>query len=754
MLKDRPTDKLAVILHADVAGSTRLVQLNEHLAHERIQDSFNRFAGVIKSYGGTVLEIRGDALLAVFESVSVAVTATLVFQSDQDRYLSQLDDEVKPAIRSGIAMGEVVIGDNTVTGGGVVLSQRVEQLARPGGICITAAVEEALPARMPFEIESIGGQALKGFEAPVHVYRVRLKTGAEIPPPRRQQRAKLPLSSAKAKVASILVLAALVFSFTIFLLQPGFVPDIPLPDKPSIAVLPFTNMSADREQEYFVDGMTNDLITDFSKIPDLFVIAHNTMRLYKGQTVDAHEVAQELGVHYVVEGSVQRAGRQVRVNAMLIDAASGEQVWAERYDGTLDDVFAMRDEITQNIVTSLSLRLVGRDASQTDSPEAYDAYLRGMAHYRLNTPEDFARAIPYLENALTLDPDFGSAHATLAAIYSGIYRSGWAPGTGVAYDDAYNRLNYHLGEARKKPTTLAYSTAARQLEFFGRYDEAMAEALKAIELDANDPNGYDAVSTLLVHLGNPDEGLSYIQKAMRLDPQSDYLYQLGTIQFHLERYDEAAETFLRASKRNPRYEWNYLMLAATYGQLGLESEAEAPLAVFNDLVHDPRDKQLPFTLADLVDITRNETGLERLRTGLRRVGVPEGPTGTPANLKFVELVKVSNGNFDVTGAIRIDAVEAKTLQESGALFFDSRGRDAYAAGHIPGAKHLFFHQVWDELEELAARDTEIVFYCEDPGCHLAAHSSAQALTLGFGRVYYFAGGFEEWKQSGFPVESS
>jgi tetratricopeptide (TPR) repeat protein/rhodanese-related sulfurtransferase len=419
----------------------------------------------------------------------------------------------------------------------------------------------------------------------------------------------------------------------------------------------------------------------------------------------------------------------------------------------------MRDKITRKIVTALSITLIGQgqgsqDQGETNSPEAYDAFLRGWSHYRLSTPDDIVKAIPYLENAIELDPEFSRAHAALAATYWSVWTNGWADRTGVSYDDALKKTNRHLKEAMKNPTPLAHRISSSQHTVFQRPDEAMTEAERAIALDPNDPNGYEAMSRLLVRLDRAAEGLNFIEKAMRLDPQSDYLYRLGYAQFHLERYDEAAATFLRATKRNPDDEWSYFFLAAAYGHLGREQEAKPAIATFNNLYHDPTDKQLPFTLADLDTWTnKNEAVMGRLREGLRKVGVPAGTTAKP-DINYRDLVTMSAGTFDVEGAIEIDATEAKTLHDRGTAFIDSRGSGHYGRGHIPGATNLYFHQVWDGLSEVVGLDDEVVFYCGGPDCHLAANSSAQALALGYTKVYYFAGGFPAWEATGYPVEGS
>jgi adenylate cyclase len=668
----------------------------------------------------------------------------------------------------GIAMGEVVIADNTVTGSGVVLAQRIEQLADPGGVCITAALHEAIPKRMPFDLENLGEQALKGFDDPVRVYRVKLSAGQSVPAPQQDSHPEATPMTPKLILAIIVIALVIAGGAAYFKTQtPQEEPlsvermAFPLPDKPSIAVLPFDNLSDDAQQEYFADGMTEDLITDISKVNGLFVIARNSVFTYKGKSVKIRQVAEELGVRYVLEGSVQRAGNQVRINAQLIDATTGGHIWAERYDGLLDDVFTMRDRITLSIVKALSVTLIDRDPggnrTDTNSLEAYDAFLRGWAHYQLETPDDFVKAISYFENAIQLDPDYGRAHAVLAAIYSNIYRDGWAEGTGISYDDALKKLNEHLQEAMKNPTPLAHRIAAWQHARNKRWDEALAEADRAIVLDPNDPNGYVAMGRLLVNSGRAAEGLDLIKKAMRLDPQSGYLWIFGWAQFHLERYEEATTTFLRATRRNPEDQWPYFLLAAAYGHLGLEQKAISAVTTFNDMNMklDPLYKDRPYSLAEVRNWPfKDEASLERLIEGLRKAGVPEGVTGRPANLEFTDLITVSAGTFSVEGAIEIDSVQAKSLHDNGVTFIDSRGKDLYGRGHIPAATNLYFHQVWDNLSQIVDLNDEVVFYCGDPSCHLAAHSSAQALILGYSKVYYFAGGFSAWENAGYPVEGS
>ena len=322
MTTDRSTTQLAAIVHADVMGSTALVQHNETITHERIRDAFRRFSETIRAYGGTPHEVRGDALLATFPRASDAVSASLSFQTGNTHHNETLEDDIRPEVRIGISLGEVVIADGTLTGPDVVMAQRIEQLAEPGGICIQGTAYETIPRRLVFEYSNLGEQQLKGFDEPVRVYGVKPKLGAEIPRPDPQQRGKR-FPGRRALIAAIAVTLIIVGGLTAWIKpwQPEVERADPanmayaLPDKPSVAVLPFDNLSDDKEEAYFSDGVTEDIITDLSKISGLFVIARNSTFAYKDQPVKVRQVAQELGVRYVLQGSVRRVEEKVRITA-------------------------------------------------------------------------------------------------------------------------------------------------------------------------------------------------------------------------------------------------------------------------------------------------------------------------------------------------------------------------------------------------------------------------------------------------------
>ena len=598
MEKDRLSGKLAVILHADVAGSTALVQQDKRLAHERIKDTFQRFSTTIEKYQGHVVELRGDALLAEFERASDAVSAALSFQSDNAYHNSRLKDDLRPTVRVGIAMGEVIIADSTVTGAGVVQAQRVEQIADSGDVCITAAIHESLSKRMPLNLKDLGDQVLKGFDIPVRVYRVELIADQSIPPPQQDRKNETTPNKSKLIVPTIVLALVLAGGAAYwFKTQEPKVEAasidrmaFALPDKPSIAVLPFTNMSGDAEQEYFVDGMTEDLITDISKVSGLFVIARNSVFTYKGKAVKVQQVAEELGVRYVMEGSVRRVGNQVRINAQLIDATTGGHLWAERYDGSMQDIFALQDQVTRKIVSALKISLTVEEEAQQAQPStgnagAHDAFLQGWAHYKLGARADLARSIPYLEEAVLLDPGYADAHALLATVYWDAIERDWIFDLGIPSFEAEDRANHHLEEALKTPNLLAHAQQSRIYLSLGLPDEALREAEKAVALDSNSASAYAALANILILTNRPQEGLDAIRKAIRLDPHHppDYLTLLGAAQFGLEQFETAVTTFERAIKRNPDSETSLIYLASSYGHLGDLRKAEDTIETANDL---------------------------------------------------------------------------------------------------------------------------------------------------------------------------
>ncbi len=635
MESDRLSSKLAVILHADVASSTELVQLDRELAHRRIQDSFRKFGEIIDKFQGHVLELRGDALLAEFEHAADATAAALSFQADRRVESAEPDDDLRPEIRVGISLGEVVVADGTVTGAGVVQAQRVEQLAEPGGVCVTAAVQEAIPRRLPFEFENLGDQTLQGFEYPVRVFRVGLRDGESIP--------TLPPGPSRAPPGrwrwAVIAALAIALAATGYIgLQRPMTPDVPvldettavpLPDKPSIAVLPFNNMSSDTEQEYFADGMTEDLITDLSKISGLFVISRHSVFPYKGQAINIRQVARDLGVRYVLEGSVRKAGNQIRINTQLIDASTDGHVWAERFDGAYDEIFQLQDKVTSKVVSTLAIKLTAGEQAEisrveTGSTAAYDSFLKGWEQYQRQRPDSFVGAIDSFEEAIRIDPAYSRAYAALSATYWQTYKRYWHDPVGVStFHDARFLAEQYLDKAMQQPSTLAYQVSASILAQQGLHDKAISHGERAVALDPNDADAYAALAGVFNLAGQPNEALAMMERAMRLNPHypASYLYEIGLARFGIDDFDGAARALEKAIAINPADRWSSRLMISTLGHLGRKQDAarEIDRVAANWRGFDPLSVRgiafwYPF---------EREADAIRLAEGLRKAGVPD-----------------------------------------------------------------------------------------------------------------------------------
>jgi adenylate cyclase len=622
--------KLAVILHADIVGSTGLVQQDEQKAHQRIQDAFQRFDKTISSYHGQVRELRGDALLAEFKRASDAISAALSFQSDQADFNQRLADDIRPLLRVGIAMGEVVIADDTITGAGVVLAQRLEQLAHPGGVCITPAIREAMPQRLPFELENIGPQELKGFDEPIGVYRVALTSGTTVPSPEPDHSGDIKQNSHRSLIAIagvILVIMVAVTYGVVTWQAESQISSEPMgqlsSEKPSIAVLPFNNMSGDPDQEYFADGITEDLTTDLSRISGLFVVARNSSFAYKGRSIDLRTVAQELGVRYLLEGSVRRAGDQIRINAQLVDGSSGGHLWAERFDGAMADVFALQDEVNRKIVSALEISLTAADENrfdlvETTNPEAYDLLLRGIEEYNRFARETIADARDLFEQAVALDPDYARAYANIALTYGTEVNFGWADNRessirlGLEYADKALALDDSIPQI--------YMTRSLLYLAQDKHQAAIEAAQRTVEVHPNYHDGYATLAFIASFSGEYDRALEALKRARQINPQGFVIYLAveGRILFLKRQYEEALVLLEQSVERNPGFDSSHLDLAAAYAQFGRLDDAawsvEEALAISPDLTLEQLRRDSLYLLA---------ADAEHYYGALRKAGVPE-----------------------------------------------------------------------------------------------------------------------------------
>ena len=626
--------KLAVILHADIVGSTTLVQMDERVAHERIRDAFQHCSRIIARFGGSTHELRGDALLAEFQRPSDAVTAALAIQAENGARNVDLTDEIRPVIRIGIALGEVVIADDTVTGPGVVLAQRLEQLAEPGGVCLQSSVHESVPKRFPFDYEDLGDQSLKGFGEPVRAFSVTLQAGELLPapelkpPPESQIERPRRRWPAIVTVALLFVIGGLVGWWQPW--NPSFTPasvermKFPLPEKPSIAVLPFDNLSGDPKQEFFADGITEDVITALSKIPNMFVIARNTTFTYKGKPVKVQQVAEDLGVRYVLEGSVQKIGERVRITAQLVDALSGRHLWVDRYDRDFKEIFALQDELARYVVTALQVNLTAGEQArvwrrQTESAEAYELFLRGKATRREGglTRANNAEQRALYEKAVALDPNFASAWLALAEKHQTDVRFGWsnnraqslslsaeAMSKALAIDDTLPSAHYQLANA---------AIIKRQ------YDQAIGHCEKALTL-APGANVMMHCARIWTYVGRPKEALELITEAMRRNPyfRPAYYFTLGNAHLLMGNYEDAIAAFKAWGAADKISLPTLIMLTHAYVESGRMEEARA--TVKKILRRSPKfSMKVPTRVLRYKDPARKE----RMLANLRAAGVPE-----------------------------------------------------------------------------------------------------------------------------------
>jgi len=648
--------RLAAVMIADVAGYGRLSQADEEGTRARFQaDLHEVFEPQIAGHHGRLVKTMGDGLLVEFHSVVDAVRCAVDVQRARAARDADVPAERRLEFRIGINLGDVIVEGDDIHGDGVIIAERLQALSDPGGVAISGTAYDQVEGRFDVVYEFLGEQALKNIEKPVRAYRASIDSAAGRRAGARRwasQRQRWPAVAAAAVALAIAAAGAAWWRPW----EPGMEPAsiermaLPLPDKPSIAVLPFANMSDDPKQEYFADGMTDGLITELSQVSGLFVIARNSTFVYKGKTVPPKQVSEELGVRYVLEGSVQRAGDQLRINAQLIDALSGGHAWAGKFDGSLADVFALQDKVARNIAEALALRLTPEEQlvlghRETAVPAAYDAFLRGWEHHRRTTPEDFAKAIPYFEEAIALDPDYGRAYAAVAMVYARIYVWRWHHRLGISRSEARSRARRYLEKAQKYKTALAHQVAALLWEVDWQHALALAELKEAIALEPGDSWSYALMAFTLTSAGRPAEAIPHISTAIRLDPHypSFFMYVLGLTEFSLEHFEAAATAAETSTKLNPDDESAFLLLAAAYGHLGRQHDAEAAIARFNDIRVGRGDISATISTCPPLDLSKQEDSA-RLFQGLRLAGVPES---------------LSSGDF--SGRNRLTADEIRSL---------------------------------------------------------------------------------------------
>jgi len=624
--------RLAAVMIADVSGYGLHCQADEEGTRARFQaDLHGLFEQRIAAHRGRLIKTMGDGLLVEFHSVVEAVRCAVEVQRAKSE--NRGVDEHRLEFRIGINLGDVIVEDDDIQGDGVIIAERLQSLAEPGGIIISGTAYDHVEKHLDVAFVFLGEQRLKHIDKPVRTYRLLLDetraADSKTAPGRRTRRWS-------TLTASAVALGIVVGGVTwwrpwepavepVAAQRPGLIP----PDKPSIAVLPFANVSDDPRQEYFADGMTDGLVTELAQISGLFVIARNSTFTYKGKAVAPRQVSEELGVRYVLEGSVQRAGEEVRINAQLIDSLSGGHVWAGKFDGTLADAFSLQDKVARGIADALALRLtpdeqmaLGR--KETTVPAAFDAFLRGWEHHRRTTPEDFAKAVPYFEQAIALDPEYGRAYAAAAMVYARIYVWRWHYQLGISRFEARTKATRYLRTAQKHKTALAHQVAGLLSEADWQHAAALAELKEAITLEPGDSWSYALMAFVLTSAGRPAEAMPHIRTAIRLDPHSPsfFMYVLGLTEFSLDNFEAAAAAAESSTGLNPEDDGSFLLLASASGQLGRRQQAEAAIGRFNALRVGRGGTVATISTCPPLDLARPEDS-DRLYRGLRLAGVPE-----------------------------------------------------------------------------------------------------------------------------------
>jgi TolB-like protein/class 3 adenylate cyclase len=560
------TRRLAAILAADVAGYSRLMGADEEGTHERLTAHLRELVDPkIEEHRGRIVKNTGDGFLAEFASVVDAVRCAVEVQRGMGERNAEMPTDQRIELRIGINLGDVIVEGDDLYGDGVNIAARIEALADAGGVFISNTVHDHVRDRLPFVFEDLGEQRVKNIARPVRVYRVRVtltRPDANAPGSLLSRIAGEGVESQRRKAGEDS-------------------PPLALPDKPSIAVLPFQNMSGDPDQEYFADGMVEEIITGLSRIRWLFVIARNSSFTYKGQSVDVKQVGRELGVRYVLEGSVRKAGREVRITAQLIDAASGAHLWADRFDGSLEDVFQLQDNVAISVAGVIEPALQAAETARavsrpTDDLTAYDLYLRAYAMV-LASARQIPEALRLMERAIARDPHYGPALAWAGFCCHRLFHDSQSENPAADRRKGVEFARRALEVAGDDPGVLA--NAAQTLAYFGE-DIGAAIALidRALALNPNYARGWNISGVLRLWAGLPDLAIGHAETSLRLSPRADVgaaLTLIGASHFYARRFDEAVPRLRVAVEEYPGFPQPYRVLAACYAHLGRLDDARA-----------------------------------------------------------------------------------------------------------------------------------------------------------------------------------
>ena len=582
------TRKLEAILAADVAGYSRLMQDDDEATVATLEAYRDVFRDKIQAHHGRVVDMAGDSVLAVFDAATEAVRTAFEVQAVLAERNEALPEARRMRFRIGVNLGEVIERpDGTVYGDGVNVAARLESIGEPGGVTVSGTVFDQVKNRLQLSFDFIGEQEVKNITGPVRAYRV-LAEGTSVSALASPKRKRA--ISKRAAIGAVAAAVVLIAAVGIYSYRPappsatataGSTARLSLPDKPSIAVLPFANMSEDPGQEYFADGITEDIITSLSKLQGLFVIARNSAFQYKGRAIDVRHVGRELGVRYVLEGSVRKSDDRLRITAQLIDTTAGEHVWAERYDRRLQDVFAVQDEITRQIVQELDVKLVFGEQARawrrsTANVEAYELYLKGTALNLNPTKENLYLARKYFQDAIERDPNFAAAYTHLAYTHMLNVLLGFTDSPALELERGFKTARRAI--ALDDSQGHAYTALGRLHMQNDELDKALAYGKRGVELEPNSATALSVYAHMLEAAGKPKECLSYLHLAMRLGPYAEpwWPWMEGLCLLQLGRADEAIPAIKRSiDLYGPDMLFARVFLVHAYVAAGRESDARA-----------------------------------------------------------------------------------------------------------------------------------------------------------------------------------
>lgn len=631
--------RLAAILIADVVGYSRLSQIDEEGTRVRFQaDQNDVFEPAIERHHGRLVKTMGDGLLVEFQSVVDALRCAVEVQQLKTTQTAAALPEHRLEFRIGINLGDIIVEGEDIQGDGVNIADRIQALAEPGGIAISGTTYDQVKSKIPVGFASLGEQRLKSITEPVRVYRVLLDPTAA--GKTLTNRRRLPRRRLFAGIAAAVVLAvagAALWWQPWMPAKPAGPSErfaYPLPDRPSVAVLPFINVSGDTEHDHLAEGLTDDLITELSKVSGLFVIARHSVFAIQDFVGKIQDVAAELGVQYVLEGTLQRAGPRLRINVKLIDAVTGLSLWAERYDRQYADLFAVQDDVIGKIISALSVKLSARERDQlaripTENLEAYDYYMRAEQEgFIFRDVDTYRRTLSFYQKAIDLDPGFANAHAGIARVAVDVWRNDYnylwsaAVARKIAYDAAGQALKLDPNNAR------AHTVLALLQWVDGRETEARNSANMAVAMEPNDAEAAANLALILVHTGSSGQAVTEMEKALRLDPSPASSFQLlAGIVFYTAGDDRRAISLIEPTIDGlPKVEPAREYLAAAYADQGNETKAAAETAKLLELFPESNLTYYGY----LYDYWR-DGDLQRHLAALRKAGIPEWPFGFTGN---------------------------------------------------------------------------------------------------------------------------